>query len=276
MKGRLPNFFIIGGMKCGTTSLHDYLDKHPDIFMSNNKEIHYFSDEFFNKHDLNWYKNQFITSKKLAGTSPQNYTKCHNKYYQGIPKRLKKYVPNARFIYILRDPIQRYQSHIIENYYGEPPHDVAYNIKSQHYEKTGLYYMQLKEYLKYFDLNQFHILTLEDLKENRLDTMNKIFVFLGVKEIKDKQLFDFVSNAHETKTIPYFLLHSIWFRALRKLFPYLANKIGTSKTLKKYIFKKGQKIHLNEEKITYLKTFYEEDVKELRKLTGLSFSSWSI
>ena len=43
MNGRLPDFLIIGAMKCGTTSLHDYLGKHPDIFVSKVKEIHFFS-----------------------------------------------------------------------------------------------------------------------------------------------------------------------------------------------------------------------------------------
>ena len=49
---RKPNFFIVGAPKCGTTSLQYYLQQHPDIFMSNYNEPHYFGK------DLNKLNNQ--------------------------------------------------------------------------------------------------------------------------------------------------------------------------------------------------------------------------
>ena len=41
----LPNFFIVGAPKCGTTALHAYLSQHPDVFMSDPKEPHYFGSD---------------------------------------------------------------------------------------------------------------------------------------------------------------------------------------------------------------------------------------
>lgn len=276
LNGRFPDFMIIGAMKSGTTSLHDYLGKHPDIFMSKQKEIHYFADNNFYKYDAEWYKNHFVTNKKIAGTSPQNYTKCHNKYYKNIPERIKNYIPEIKFIYILRDPIERYRSHILENYYGEPRHDVEYNISIQHYEKTGMYYMQLCEYLKYFKMDQIHILTLEELKKHRLRVLNEVFVFLGLEKLENEDVFNFVSNNHESKVLPDSVINTLAFRILNKVAPKQAQNVSRSKLLKKYIFTKGEKKYLSGSEIMRLKEIYSEDVSSLRKLTGRSFSDWSV
>ena len=58
------DFLIIGAMKCGTTSLHDYLGKHPDIYTTTKKELHFFTDELFNKNNLDNYLANFKTQKK--------------------------------------------------------------------------------------------------------------------------------------------------------------------------------------------------------------------
>jgi hypothetical protein len=277
MEGRLPNLLIIGAMKAGTTSLHDYLNLHPDIFMSTPKEIHFFEEAKFGKFDLDWYRNFFRSDRKIVGTSPQNYTKCHNKYYQGIPKRLKKHLPkDLKMIYILRDPIERYRSHILENYYGEPRHDVQYNVQTGHYLKTSMYFFQLQEYLKYFELDQIHITTLEALKKDRLGTLNKIFTFLGVPEMKEAEKFNFVSNAHHQKVLPYYFKTSLLYKSINKLNPELADWMARSKSLKRYIFWRGQKKYLSPRQIQELQKTFRPDVDQLRALTGQAFEQWSI
>jgi len=66
MKGRKPDFLIIGAMKCGTTSLHDYLGKHPEIYTTNPKEIHFFDDKNFDKGLLNHIINISLVKKEFA------------------------------------------------------------------------------------------------------------------------------------------------------------------------------------------------------------------
>jgi hypothetical protein len=276
MEGRLPDFMIIGAMKSGTTSLHDYLGKHPDIFVSKTKEIDYFIDQHFNNHDINWYKSQFVSDKKLVGTSPQNYTKKHVNHYQGIPQRLKKYVPNVKMIYILRNPVERYKSHLLENYYGETKEVIERSIRIKNPEYTSCYYYQLEEYLKYFELSQIHILTLDDLKSKRLETLNKIFEFLEVKQMNDDTLFNFISNDHKQKILPNRVVSKLPFRILKKTVPSLADKLASSKALKTYIYKGGQKKYLSEEEIDRLKSLFREDVQKLEQLTGKSFAHWNL
>lgn len=275
MEGKLPNLLIIGAMKSGTSSLHDYLSLHPDIFMSGPKEIHYFADENYHLKTIDWYKSFFKTDKKIRGCSPQSYTKCHNKFYQHIPERIKKHKPDVKMIYIVRDPIKRYSSHILESYHCDPQEDILYSKESDNYLKTSMYYMQLQAYLKYFDLSQIHILSLEDLEKNRLDELNAIFRFLGVEELRDEKLFDFVTNAAETKAIPTVIRHHWLYRLgnkiSRKITTKIANRIASN-----FFAHQLKKQVLTEKEEKELRTKLEEDVTNFRKITGKDFSNWSI
>jgi hypothetical protein len=200
-----PDFLIIGAMKCGTTSLHHYLGKHPNIFTTTPKEIHYFSDPNYQEKEWEEYLRHFQTDKKLAGASPQNYTKRHRKDFGNIPPRLYQHLPDVKLIYILRDPIERIYSHYYEAQEGgyAPPEGLnAYlqNVESNHYVLTSAYFYQLRAYLEYFPREQIHLLTLEQLRDNRLETLNEVFRFLGVPILEDESLFQFQSNSKSGKT----------------------------------------------------------------------------
>lgn len=275
MNGNFPNLLIIGAMKSGTSSLHDYLSLHPDIFMSTPKEIHYYADEFYYSQSKEWYQSFFKTDKKIRGTSPQSYTKCHNKFYQNIPERIAKDTPDVKMIYIVRDPIERYSSHILESYHCDPPEDIKYSKESDNYLKTSMYYMQLKPYLRYFKKEQIHILSLEDLQDNRLEELNKIFRFLGVDEMQDEKLFDFVTNSAVTKTLPTVIRQNLLFRIGNKF-----SKNSTSKIAhfiaKKYFSNQLKKQKLTIEEEQELKEKLKEDITNFRVLTGKEFSNWSL
>jgi len=275
MIGKLPNLLIIGAMKSGTTSLHNYLSKHPDIFMSEQKEIHYFSDVNYNSKSLDWYKKQFVTDKKIRGTSPQGYTKCHHNDAKNVLPRLAKTIPDVKMIYIVRDPIERYKSHILEAYHCDPPKDVKYSKKGDSFLKTSMYYMQISAFLKYFKKEQIYVLALEDLQENRLFEMNKIFTFLNVDKLNDNSTFNFVSNAAEDKSIPYVVKCSIPYRAGNKFVPKLTKKIGERFS---NIFLKFQmeKPKLSEEQLFMLKQKLKPDIDKFREFTGNFFSKWSV
>lgn len=275
MEGRLPNLLIIGAMKAGTSSLHDYLSLHPDIYMSTPKEIHYYADADYLTKTKDWYTSFFKTDKIIAGTTPQSYTKCHNKYYQHIPERIFKDTPDVKLIYIVRDPIKRYLSHIKESHFGDPKEDIRYSESINHYVKTSMYYMQINEYLKYFKLEQIHILSLEDLTNNKLVELNKIFQFLGVKEITDEQLFDFKTNEFSNQNIPSSIRINYLFRIGIKILPKITKKIALIISAR-YYKKLEEKYELTDSRMNELKLLLKEDMEQFRKLTGKSYNSWSI
>jgi hypothetical protein len=276
MEGRFPDFLIIGAMKCGTSSLHDYIGEHPDVFMSSPKELHFFDNANYDPERIPWYKAQFSSNKKICGASPQNYTKCHNKYYQGIAQRVYKHMPNVKLIYIVRDPLKRIQSHIIENYYGEPLSDLNYNIKSGHYAKTSMYAMQLKEYLRFFKQNQILIISLEELVKEKLKTMNTVFQFLELNELTDEKSFDFVRNAKEMKSCPNWFAQTYFYKGINKVSPRFIQTLITNPFLKKWIFQKRLDRLLQHVEVSVYGNQLKEDVTLFRKLSGKPFKEWSI
>lgn len=275
MNNRLPNLLVIGAMKSGTTSLHDYLSKHPDIFMSSPKEIHYYADANYKKWAKEKYMNFFKTEKKYAGTSPQSYTKCHNKFYQNIPERIYKDTPDVKLIYIVRDPIERYKSHVLESYHCDPLEDIKYSQESENYLKTSMYGMQLKAYLKYFDLGQIYVLALEDLQENPLVEMNQLFSFLGVSKLNDASLFESIKNTASSKKIPRSIKDHLLFRIGMRINEGLIKRIGQKLALR---FFKAQlkKPQVDSYELNELKTSLVEDINEFRQITGKKFEQWSI
>ena len=274
---QLPNFLVIGAMKAGTTSLHNYLDRHPEIFMSKKKELDYFVDRNFHHRDVDWYKAQFPTDLPFRGESSQNYSKRHHKDYQHIPERIHALLPDVKLVYIVRDPIERYRSHILENYYGDSKESRAYNEESGHYWQTSKYFFQLSAYLDFFSLENIHVLSLEELQQDRLGTMNALFRFLGATELEDPKTFDFVANAHEGKSIPADIKRSLPFRVIRKISPSLARKIIHSPVIKQAFFSQPvSKVVLSAQQKEELKQRLKEDVAQFRKLTGKDFPTWSL
>ena len=109
---RLPNFIVIGAMKSGTTSLFHYLQAHPQVFMSPLKEVEFFVEEKNWRRGMDWYRAQFAGASPGAlaiGEASTAYTKYPE--YPGVPERIASSLPDARLIYILRDPIERIRSH---------------------------------------------------------------------------------------------------------------------------------------------------------------------
>jgi len=273
--GRFPNLLVIGAMKAGTTSLHDYLGKHPDVFMSEPKEIHYYAEENFKQWSTEKYLSFFQSNKKYLGTSPQSYTKCHNKNYQDIPKRIHQDTPDVRLIYIVRDPIERYRSDIFESYYCDPKEEIGYNFAINGFLKTSMYGMQLKAFLKFFPLEQIHILSLEELNSHPLLEMNRIFDFLGIKHLNDPSLFSTIKNASSEKDLPRAVKDSFSYRAVSKFMPKVSQKLGewASKT---FHSEKLTKLELSEAQKEELRSQLQEDIDEFRRITNKKFDFWSL
>lgn len=114
--GALPTFFIIGAAKAGTTSLHWYLDQHPEVGMSTIKEPNFLSGPengipYPTRRitELSDYRRLFDPTYPVRGEASPSYTNSPRR--RGVPERVKKLVPAARFIYLVRDPVERTISH---------------------------------------------------------------------------------------------------------------------------------------------------------------------
>lgn len=207
--GALPNFLIIGAAKCGTTSLHYYLQQHPEIFMCPRKDTFFFD---FGGHEPNyagpgdeeWYTDfavvhleeyealfAGVSSEKAVGEACAGYL-----YAPQASECVHRHIPHAKLIAVLRDPAERaYSSFLHEVRDGhETAADFAEGLALEkdrirdnwrpiwHYRARGFYYEQIQRYLSLFGSSQLRIYLYEDLKENPTAMLKDIFSFLEVDE----------------------------------------------------------------------------------------------
>lgn len=181
--GRLPNFVVIGAMKSGTTSLFHYLRVHPQAYLSPLKEVDFFVEEKNWRRGLDWYRAQFEGAGpevRAVGEASTIYTKFPE--YQGVPERMARHIPDARLIYLVRDPIERIRSHYQHRVLSGAerlPIERAV-LDDPRYLDCSRYAMQIERYLEHFARDRILLETSEELRSNRLPTVRRIYSFLEI------------------------------------------------------------------------------------------------
>lgn len=205
---RLPNFFIIGAAKSGTTSLFELAGEHPGVFASKKKEIKFFSNDERYKNGIDWYaQNHFSDSNGFPvrmEASPAYLT-----WSEKVAPRIKAAYRGRppRFAVIFRDPVKRAYSHYWDRVrqgdetlsFPEAIHAEESRIKENWddlyyhgnglygYFRAGCYATRLKPYLEAFPLEQFFFLLQEDLQNHFERSMNALFNFLELDGLKSLQ-----------------------------------------------------------------------------------------
>jgi hypothetical protein len=111
----LPTIIVAGGMRCGTTSLFDCLKDHPQVAPSRRKEVHFFDLQF--ARGPAWYRRQFAPLRRLPdGTDSRPLESSpYYMFHPAVPARVRAVVPDARIVFLLRDPVERAISHFRKN-----------------------------------------------------------------------------------------------------------------------------------------------------------------
>lgn len=197
----LPNFFVLGASKAGSTSLNFYLDQHPEIYMGADKEPEFFQNDEDYKKGLNWYVKTYFS--KADFNCPVGEASASYLYYSKVANRLSKLPQeNQRFIVLLRDPVDRAYSqywhqvrrgetrtfkHAIDDEFNL----LGYSINSifnyppeSYYLGRSMYYEHLANYMKHFRREQFLLVFLDELKSSPQKVFDKICDFLSVPRYK--------------------------------------------------------------------------------------------
>ena len=188
---QLPNLIIVGGLKCGTTSIHHYLGLHPEIQMSKPKELNFFVRELNWDLGLDWYASRFDDRFEVRGESSPHYTNLPR--FEGAAERIHTHCPDARLIYMVRDPIKRILSHWVHaTGAGYEMREMVATLSEpdSSYIHRSMYWMQLQPYLERFDRSQIEIVTQEELQSEREETMRRAFRFAGADEGFTSEQFD--------------------------------------------------------------------------------------
>ena len=180
-RGALPNLVVIGGLKCGTTSLHHYLNLHPEVEMSRPKELNFFVAELNWPLGPEWYASHFSGRGPIRGESSPHYT--NRPRFEGVAERMRSVLGEARLVYMVRDPIDRMLSHYLHNVgggYDDRTLSDAFADRDSAYVTRSRYFFQLEPYLEEFGPERIEIVGREELKRDRPATMRRVFAFLGV------------------------------------------------------------------------------------------------
>ena len=194
------DFIVPGAQKSGTTALHYFLKKHPEIALPDRQEMHFFDDEeIFSRPPVDYESLHChfpeIRDGQRAGEITPSYL-----YWKPAMERIREYNPRIKFIILLRNPIDRAFAHWnMQRFKNREPLDFLDALKEEpsriaqplaletrrfSYVDRGFYSPQLERVFALFPREQVKLIRFEDFRDRKQNTLDEIFDFLGVKRIQ--------------------------------------------------------------------------------------------
>lgn len=267
-----PDFLIIGAMKCATSTLHEQLALQSGIFMTELKEPNFFSNDEEYQKGMEWYFSQFQEAKEndICGESSTHYTKLPT--YPYTIERILAHVPDAKFIYVMRHPLDRLISQYIHEWTQRV---VDININEaidQHPELItySKYTMQIQPYFDTFGKDRILPVFFERLLKYPQPELERICNFIGYPHQPQWQNLDAVNVSTER------MRQSEW-RDLIVETPILKeirrNFIPQSfRDWVKSLWIMKKKPQLDKKNKEYLKSIFDEDLKRLGDWLGIELN----
>ena len=200
-------------MKCGTTSLAQYLGAHPDAYMVPKKELYFFERSDFWARGIDWYREQFAGAgdEQAVGEASPSYL-----YYRRSVERMATVMPDARLIVLLRDPIERAYSHYLHWRFdmvqerrsfaqavddeiaagAREPLDYGPGEIDFDYLARGLYLPQLEHVCEHYPRDLVHVELMDDLKRDPQELFARVCRFLEIDASVVPENVGEVANPH--------------------------------------------------------------------------------
>lgn len=296
-----PNFLIVGMAKCGTSSLAQYLQQHPEVFITKHKEPRYFSSQCMqfpmggpkDKQVESWYVkdwNQYLKMFESANVKAIGEASADTLYFHSctIPL-IKEKIGNPKIIIILRNPVKRafsaYQ-HLIrderekgsfEEALKKEPERIRDNYELiYHYKKVSQYYEPVKAFMDNFD--NVKVILNEDLQNQTENCLKEVFEFLEVdteQEIEYDLRFN-VSGKPKNRILHESLQSETKIRKMvrpfaRLIFPTEEKRMRMVTWLSG---KNMNRLQLQDETAEELYKFFQDDTEKLKSLLGKDLSQW--
>lgn len=280
---KLPNLLIIGGMKCGSTTIFRDLDTHPAVFFPLDKEPENLChDQVTTPEGVRNYERHFTAAKSthsIRAEASTAYTKAPT--FTGVAQRARDVLgSDIKLIFIMRDPIARLLSHHRHN--GDqgklpatPDEAVSINDELIQFSRYGY---QLKQWLQVFPIDRFHIIRFEDYTTDRLAGFTDLCNFLDLDptaaKIDHNKAYNTATNKPiTTKRWSAVINSPIYKKTLRKLIPRDAKDALRNMLFPKSTFTPTDP---SNELLQRLVDIFEDDAQELSSLLPYPAPSWDI
>ena len=292
----LPNLLIVGAAKSGTTSLHNYLNQHPSVFMCSPKEPHFLINKEIGEQriprgvlNIEDYKALFkeASNKMYRGESSVMYLSFPEFAIKNINKYLSK---DVKIIVMLRNPVERAYSgyqhvkryNLMESLSFEKALDQSENryhntsnmTPASRYLELGMYFEQVKIFIEEFD--DVHVIIYDDYKNDFNSEMDNVFKFLDLDAFKVNADEQHMLGGWEWKNdwIKSLVIKTNPFKtALKFLLPFKSLRKSIMVNLKKGNTNIIEKINPETEK--WLKEYYKSDIKKLSLLLDKDLNNWT-
>ncbi len=208
---RVPEFLVIGAMRAGTTTLHNYLASLPGLILPKMKETDFFIASKNWSLGMSWYESLFASEgAAIPGEISPNYTK--RDVFPEVPGNVASANPDVRLIYVVRDPVQRALSQYKHTWgvAGLPePSRLEGTWEERHILATSRYAWQMEAWLEHFSLEQILVIDFRTLVSRPKLALRKISSHIGFPMPEAFQDFDHHNSAQQVARMPK------WWHSLR-------------------------------------------------------------
>lgn len=296
----LPNFMIIGAARSGTSALYEYLDQHPQVFMSDPKEPHFFAfmeqetsfrgpgdDVMLNDvvvPDREAYERLFRNAEDATAVGEGSVSSL---YYPEAARNIKALVPGARLVCMLRNPADRAYSAFMymRSRLYEPLDDFRAALDAEpkridenwhhiwHYRRMGRYLRQVKRYLDLFGHEQMRIYLYDDFHRDPSAVLRDVFGFLGVDDsfVPPDEPSPVVSGEPKNKVLQTFLMRS---RPIKEVVRATLPSSVRRRVQRGLVSRNLERSPLAPDLKAELLDFYRDETLALGDLIGRDLSSW--
>jgi len=296
-----PNSFIVGAPKCGTTALCNYLQNHPEVYMSRSKEPHYFAGD-----EMPLKARKFTQVEQYANLfdNVQEHHKVRAEgsvwylYSQTAIQNISQFDPNAKIIVMLRRPDEMvYSMHTQAlNSFTEDiqSFETAWETALQgnnrkswpplcdyrpklDYHRIALYSEQLDRLYKYFPENQVHVIFYDDFKNQPETCFRQVLDFLEIGEfsidfnkINESQVIVNRTLGRYLTKPPAFIMSTS--RLIKKVMR--VEKLGWRDRLRNANSRVQKRAPLDPRLKTEIINNYREDIRKLGEMCNRDLSHW--
>ncbi|AUH33182.1 sulfotransferase family protein [Paracoccus tegillarcae] len=273
----MVDFVVIGAMRAGTTTLHNTLSRHPQISMSRDKETDFFIAEKNLSRGADWYRGQFDPQRPLWGEASPNYTKARD--FAGVPERVAQRAPDARLIYVVRDPVARAASQFEHSWtmglLRTLPEDLIGSHEYHSLIDISSYAKQLDLWHAHFPNDQILVVDFDALLAEPDVQVNRILAHVGAESMQLDKLAS-QNSGRQLSKVPLPLLRL----AQGPMRPLLTTVLGPRMRdrLRRLAAIGPRRVtpSLPEPVLQHMRDDLAQDTARFREMTGLELAHWSV